>query len=182
MSELFFCASLQQPRNRDGAPVGANGQLKSMNVQPASSSAKKILVVDDSQVILQTLSTQLRSLGYQVFTAIDGSQAATMVRTNKPDLILLDLFFPIDVAFAGGGLRDGFLIIQWLRHLPEGKDVPVIIISGGNPEKYKSQSLAAGAVAFFHKPINHEELLIAIRAALGENMADKISAGQDFEV
>ena len=150
-----------------------------MNDQPASSSGKKILVVDDDMVILHTLTTVLRSNGYQVFTATDGSQAATMVRTKIPDLVLLDLFFPIDVAFAGGGLRDGFLIIKWLRHLPEGKDVPVIMISGSDPEEFRLQALAAGAVGFFHKPIDHGELLAAIREALSENVAGSTSTGQN---
>jgi len=182
MSELSPKTPFQWSRDRDGVPMGVNGQLKSMDVQPTSSSAKKILVVDDDLVILRTLTTALRSKGYQVFTATDGSLAPTMVRTKKPDLILLDLFFPLDVAFAGGGLRDGFLMMQWFRHMPEGKDVPVIMISGSDPEEYRLQAFAAGAVGFFHKPIDHQELLTAISEALGESMADKIPNGQDFEV
>jgi len=120
-------------------------------------------------VIVRTLTTVLRSKGYQVFFATDGSQAATMVRTKKPNLILLDLFFPLDIAYAGGGLRDGFLMIKWFRHMPEGQDVPVIMISGSDPEEYRLQAFAAGAIGFFHKPINHQELFIAISEALGES-------------
>jgi len=118
-----------------------------MNAQTTAPRPGKILVVDDSQIILRILSDALKSKGYQVFTATDGAGAVSLVRKEKPDLILLDLFFPLDVAYCGGGLRDGFLIIEWLRRMDVGKDIPVIVISGADPEKYKARSLAAGAVA-----------------------------------
>jgi DNA-binding response OmpR family regulator len=147
---------------------------ESMNAQTTAPRPGKILVVDDSQIILRILSDALKSKGYQVFTATDGAGAVSLVRKEKPDLILLDLFFPLDVAYCGGGLRDGFLIIEWLRRMDGGKDIPVIVISGADPEKYKARSLAAGAVAFFHKPVNHDELFAAIRATLGENAAGQM--------
>ena len=154
-----------------------------MNTQTTATLPKKILVVDDSRIILQMLSEALVAKGYQVLIATDGSQAASLVRTEKPDLILLDLIFPLDVAFVGGGLRDGFLIIEWLRRMDEGKHVPIIVISGAEPEKYQARALAAGAVAFFHKPVNQDELIAAIHATLGDNIAGEVPvAGQDFDV
>ena len=90
---------------------------ESMNAQTTAPRPGKILVVDDSQIILRILSDALKSKGYQVFTATDGAGAVSLVRKEKPDLILLDLFFPLDVAYCGGGLRDGFLIIEWLRRM-----------------------------------------------------------------
>ena len=63
---------------------------------------KKILVVDDNEVILKTLSLKLGSAGYSVVTAIDGSAAVACARREKPDLILLDISFPPDVAHSDG--------------------------------------------------------------------------------
>ena len=127
---------------------------------------KKILVVDDSLVILKTTSMKLTANGYDVCTAEDGAGAVSAVRRDKPDLILLDLSFPPDVAHGGGVPWDGFLIMQWLQRFDEAKGVPIIVITGGDPVKYKDRALAAGAVSFFHKPINNDELLTVIRKTL----------------
>src|SRR6267143_2497954 len=98
---------------------------------------KKILVVDDSPVILKALSMKLTAAGYDVLTAEDGGGAVSLARREKPDLILLDISFPPDVAHGGGVAWDGFLIMNWLRRLDEGKHIPIMIISGGDPEKFK---------------------------------------------
>ena len=130
---------------------------------------KKILVVDDSAIILKTLSMKLSANGYDVLTAEDGAVAVSTARRERPDLILLDLTFPPDVAHGGGVPWDGFLIIGWLRRMEEAKDIPIIVITGGDPDRYKARALAAGAIAFFQKPINNEELLATIRQTIGES-------------
>src|SRR5438105_2044489 len=63
---------------------------------------KKVLVVDDNKVILKTLSLKLSANGYAIVTAEDGAAAVRAVRSEKPDLILLDVSFPPDVAHGGG--------------------------------------------------------------------------------
>lgn len=132
---------------------------------------KKILVVDDNAIIVKTLSFKLKSNGYDVLSAMDGAEAVTAVRREKPDLIVLDVSFPPDIAFAGGVPWDGFLIIDWLRRIEEAKNTPVVIITGGDPAKYEQKAKAAGAVAFFHKPINHDGLLQVVRSSLAEPVA-----------
>jgi two-component system, OmpR family, KDP operon response regulator KdpE len=132
---------------------------------------KKILVVDDSQVILATTSLKLRAAGYEVFTAEDGSAAVSAVRTQKPDLILLDIGFPADVGHGGGIPWDGFLLMEWFRRLEGVKQTPVIVISGGDPAKFREHALKAGAARYFQKPIKPDELLCAIRQLLGEDAA-----------
>ena len=127
---------------------------------------KKILVVDDSLVILKTISLKLAANGYDVTTAEDGSGAVSAVRRVKPDLILLDLSFPLAAAPGGGVAWDGFLLMDWLRRLDEAKGIPIIVITGSDPSKYKDRALAAGAASFFHKPINNDELLTMISKTL----------------
>ncbi|HWH70617.1 MAG TPA: response regulator [Candidatus Sulfotelmatobacter sp.] len=135
---------------------------------PAPSKRKRILVVDDNKVILKAMAFKLKSSGYDVLMAEDGSEAVSTARQQKPDLILLDINFPPDVAHGGGVPWDGFLIMDWLRRLKEAQEIPVIIVTGGEAATYKERALAAGAVGFFQKPVKPEELLAAIRQALGE--------------
>jgi two-component system cell cycle response regulator len=130
--------------------------------------SKKILVVDDSLVILKVLEFKLKSAGYSVLTAPDGAAAIGLARQEKPDLIVLDISFPPDVAHGGGVRWDGFSIMAWMKRSEETARTPVIVITASDPAKVKEKVLAAGAAGFFHKPINHDELLAAIRAALGE--------------
>lgn len=144
-----------------------------MNAEKNIPAGKKILVVDDDQIILKTLSIALISNGYQVFTAPDGPGAASIVSKERPDLILLDLLFPPDAANVGGALQDGFFIIEWLRRMGEAKDIPIIIISGDKSAKDKKNVMAAGVVGFFTKPIDRVALLAAIRTTLGEDAGDK---------
>jgi CheY-like chemotaxis protein len=127
---------------------------------------KKILVVDDSPVIVRTLSMKLASAGYQAISAFDGSEAVSSVRKEKPDLIILDISFPPDVAHGGGIAWDGFRIIDWLRRIDEAKDTPIIVITGGSEAEYKDRAFAAGAIAFFKKPIDTNELLDVIQRTL----------------
>lgn len=132
---------------------------------------KKILVIDDSRVLLKVLSFKLSTKGYEVLTAEDGGTAMGIIRQTRPDVILLDISFPPDVAHGGGVPWDGFLILDWLQRLEEAKHIPVIVITGGDPAKYKDRALAAGAISFFHKPIDNDELLKSISYALSQSEA-----------
>jgi DNA-binding response OmpR family regulator len=133
-----------------------------------TASAKKILVVDDNEVILKTISLKLQAAGYRAVTALDGAEAVASVRMDAPDLILLDISFPPDV---GGVEWDGFRIMAWLHRLEAVKKTPVIIITGGDEARNKARADSAGAIAYFHKPIDHDDLLKVIRATLARNPA-----------
>ena len=126
---------------------------------------KTILAVDDDAVVLRALTIKLEAKGYHIVPAMDGSQAVSAVRTQKPDLILLDLSFPPEM---GGIQWDGFRIMEWLKRVDEAAKIPIIVVSGGEPEKYEPRVRGLGAAAFFHKPIDHDELVVLIRQTLGE--------------
>ena len=130
---------------------------------------KKILVVDDNPVVLRALSLKLKSAGYDVLMAMDGSEAVSAARRQQPDLIVLDISFPPDVAHGGGVPWDGFLIMEWLRRLDEAKTIPIIVITGGDPAVYKDKALASGAVSFFQKPVDNTELVNTIHKILGDS-------------
>jgi CheY-like chemotaxis protein len=134
---------------------------------------KKILIVDDSLVICRALAMKLEANGYQAFTAAEAGEAIRVVRVEKPDLILLDISFPPDVAHGGIVAWDGFLIMDWLRRSDQARETPFIIITGEELQKNKERALAAGALSFFHKPIDNDELLTAIREALAKSPVGK---------
>jgi CheY-like chemotaxis protein len=136
-----------------------------MSAESTSESVKKILVVDDNEIILKTVSLKLQGAGYQVFTALDGSEAVAAARKENPDLILLDIGFPPAV---DGVPWDGFRVMDWFHRLDSARKIPIIIITGSQDPRYKERAANSGAVAFFHKPIDHDDLLKVIRSVLGE--------------
>jgi CheY-like chemotaxis protein len=119
------------------------------------------------------LTIALSCKGYEVLTAIDGPGAINIVSRDRPDLILLDINFPPDAANVGGALQDGFFIVEWLRRMGAAEDIPIILMSGEKSSKFQKRAQAAKVVGFFHKPIDHVALVDTIRAALGEDTADK---------
>jgi CheY-like chemotaxis protein len=136
-------------------------------------SHNKILIVDDSLVFVKALSKLLAARGYQVLTAEDGAAALSTVRREKPDLILLDINFPPDVAHGGTVNWDGFRIMDWLRRMDEAKGVPIIIVTGGDPAKDKDRCRAPEVVSCFRKPVDHEELLAAIHKTLDRKAGEE---------
>ena len=128
---------------------------------------QKILIVDDDPVIVKAMSLKLASAGYHVISAADGSEGIAAARKEKPDLILLDINFPVDV----GVVWDGFKVIAWLQRVDEAKGTPVVVISGSDAAKFEKRAIEAGAVAYFQKPVDNNQLLALIKKALSETVA-----------
>jgi CheY-like chemotaxis protein len=126
---------------------------------------KTILIVDDNEIVIKTISLKLQGAGYRVVSAMDGSDAVAAARKENPDLILLDISFPPEVT---GVPWDGFRIMEWFHRLDTAKRIPIIIITGSEDPKTKDRATQSGAVAFFQKPIEHDYLLKVVRATLGE--------------
>jgi CheY-like chemotaxis protein len=114
---------------------------------------KTILIIDDDEHLL------LKSNGYAVVWARDAVDAIAVARKEVPDPIILDLGLP-----AG----DGFLVLERMRALADLVAIPVIVLSAWNPTDNKRRAVEAGATAYFHKPPDNHDLLMAIRQALGE--------------
>jgi two-component system KDP operon response regulator KdpE len=117
---------------------------------------KNILVIDDDADLLQGLGIRLISEGYRVTVASNILSALIAVR-NEPDLILLDLGLP-----DGDGMR----LLANLQGL-QTSDIPVIVISARDAV-WEKDVLAAGALAFFQKPVANDELMATIALALEE--------------
>jgi DNA-binding response OmpR family regulator len=119
----------------------------------------KILIVEDDADIRTLLATRLKIAGYEPAFATDTPTALGIARKEQPDLILLDLGLP-------GG--NGLVVLERLRSIAPLATIPVIVVSARDPYTHEARLLAAGARAFIRKPIDTDELLAAIRDALGE--------------
>jgi DNA-binding response OmpR family regulator len=138
-------------------------QTKDLIAQGADQATeKKILIIDDDDHLLLGLTARLKTNGYAVVWASDAVTAISVARKEAPDLIILDLGLP-----AG----NGFLVLDRMRALSDLVAIPVIVLSARDPADNKRRSLDAGAAAYFQKPPDNHEFLMAIRRALGETVA-----------
>ena len=120
----------------------------------------KILIVEDDQDTRQLLKIRLESKGYETAFAADAVTAIQVARTERPDLILLDMGLP-------GG--DGVVVMERLKIFPALAHIPVVVVSAREPTVTEPRATEAGAQAYVQKPIDNEELLGAVRSALGKS-------------
>ena len=108
-----------------------------------------VLVVEDNDDSLFMLKSILNLKGYRVVEAWDGKQAVEVAETEELDLILLDLQLP---------RLNGLGVIHRLRQNAKLQNVPVVIVTGQDPEKYRSHAIAEGCDDFLVKPIDFDRL------------------------
>jgi two-component system nitrogen regulation response regulator NtrX len=136
-----------------------------------------ILIVDDEESILDTLSSILEDEGHDVITASSGESAISKFIENPPDIILLDVWMP--------GI-DGIETLKSIRE--KNRDVCVIMISGHSNIDTAVQAIRLGAYDFLEKPLSLDKVLILIRRALEmqmlekENMALRTSMARKWEI
>lgn len=124
---------------------------------------KKVLIVDDEAEQIDFASTVLEENGYTPLSATNGIEGMKMVRTERPDLILLDILMPE---------RGGIGFYQDLKHDQETKNIPVIIVTGvtrgGHFDDYmlrQGQDIPAPD-GYISKPMNADRMLKVVRELL----------------
>jgi two-component system KDP operon response regulator KdpE len=131
---------------------------------------KRILVVDDEELVLRSLRRILIASGYEALVAASGTQGLDLARKAPPDLVLLDLSMP--------GM-DGLALCRELR---QWSSAPIIVVSARTEERFKIHALDLGADDYLTKPFGTEELLARIRACLRRSagrQADEAPEGAD---
>jgi two-component system KDP operon response regulator KdpE len=113
-----------------------------------------VLVVDDEPAIVRVLAVNLHNRGYQVSTALTGTDALALAVDAPPDLILLDLGLP-DI--------DGLDVIDDLQR--RRPPPPIVVVSGQTDARDKVSALDRGAVDYVTKPFDMNELIARLRAA-----------------
>ena len=122
-----------------------------------SMSKAKVLIVEDDDDLRRGLTRRLQHSGYAVVTAQDGVTAISMARSERPDVVLLDLGLP-----AG----DGLTVLERYANLPELSAIPVVVLTGRDPLTAEPATRKFNVAAFLQKPADNKDLLEAIERAL----------------
>ena len=131
--------------------------LASAFAPPMSETAKTVLLVDDDRNTRDVWSQFLTHAGLQVCQAEDGESAMEIVRSQLPDLVLMDLSLP---------LIDGWTLTTLLKGDPRTSEIPIIVISAHVFAEHRERALAAGCDAFLAKPCPPDHLLREVRRFL----------------
>jgi len=103
---------------------------------------KKVLIVEDDIFLAQLLTNRIGKIGAKVLRAADGEEGIKMIKSEKPDLVLLDLILP---------KKSGFELLEDMRSDPAVQGIPVIIISNLGQESDISRGKDLGAIEYFVK-------------------------------
>ncbi len=128
-----------------------------MKGETVTMSAKKILLVDDEQDILEILSYNLQKEGYEVHTATNGNEGIEMAKNITPDLILLDVMMPE---------KDGIETCQEMRQIKELQKTLIVFLSARGEEFSQLAGYNAGANDYIVKVIKPKVLISKVNALL----------------
>ena len=130
----------------------------------------KVLVVDDEPKILKIVEHSLIREGYEVITALDGSQAIEQFHRQEPDLVILDLMLPH---------VDGFQVCRTIR---ETSSIPIIILSVRNEELDKILGFNLGVDDYLSKPFSPVELCLRVKAVLRRTRQEQSAPNPDSNI
>jgi CheY-like chemotaxis protein len=119
----------------------------------------KVLVVDDDPAILEICSDLLQTEGYTVMVATNGQQALEQIRTDPPQVVLMDIMMPV---------LDGVEACRQVKANPATSDIPIVLMSARTNLTRQSQELAS-ADALVAKPFDIDHLLNTIHDLVGED-------------
>ena len=121
---------------------------------------KKILVVEDEPHIIKLISFILKSSGYDVIEAEIGAVGLKKAKTEKPELIVLDVMMP---------KMDGFEVAKKLKADPATRNIPILMLSSKAQFEDKMKGIDSGATDYITKPFDKQELLEKVREVLEES-------------
>ena len=104
-----------------------------------------ILIVEDNEMNRDMLGRRLERRGYEIKFALDGQEGLDMMKSTKPDLVLMDMGLPV---------LDGWQATTQAKEDPELKDIPIIALTAHALETDRQKALAAGADDFDTKPVD----------------------------
>jgi DNA-binding response OmpR family regulator len=121
-----------------------------------STSAKRVLIVDDDNEIVESVKFALEQRGYQVLVARDGNQGLSMAEREDPDLVILDMMMP---------KRSGFLVLEKLRRT---RPVPlrVVMITANEGSRHKAYAEMLGVDDYIRKPFAMDRLMESVEKLL----------------
>lgn len=114
----------------------------------------RVAVVDDDPGIVKVIGVILRTNGFEVIDALNGSKAVTLVKEEKPDVVLLDIMMP-DI--------DGFEVCRQLKADSSTRDIPVIFVSAKTGLEHVEKGEELGAAGYIIKPFAPAVLIAKIK-------------------
>lgn len=117
----------------------------------------KVLVIEDEETLVKNLADKLKAEGFDVSTANDGEKGLEKIKSEHPDLIILDIMLP--------GL-DGLSICRMVRHDTSTSHIPIIMLTARGTEVDKIVGLESGADDYIVKPFGLGEFLARVRAVM----------------
>jgi DNA-binding response OmpR family regulator len=121
---------------------------------------KKILFIEDESALQKTFRDILEKEGYQMISALDGESGLRLAKSEKPDLILLDLILP---------RKDGFEVLKELKEDETTKGIPVIVLTNLEDIESVEKAIELGATTYLVKAqYSLEEVIQKVKKALGE--------------
>jgi two-component system cell cycle response regulator DivK len=117
----------------------------------------KILLVEDNEMSRDMLSRRLQRRGYEVIVALDGQQGVDMARSEKPDLVLMDMSLPV---------VDGWEATRLIKTSNATKSIPVMAITAHAMAGDKERAFQVGCDDYEIKPVDLPRLLVKIEALL----------------
>jgi two-component system, cell cycle response regulator DivK len=120
---------------------------------------QRILVVEDQEDNRRIIRDLLASAGYEMIEATDGETGVRLARTERPDLILMDIQLPV---------LDGHEATRRIKQNPELRHIPVIVVTSYALSGDDVKAMAAGCDAYVAKPFSPRQLLSKIREFLAE--------------
>ena len=121
---------------------------------------KKILVVDDEEVIRRFLRIYLTKWGYEVKEASDGEQVLEQLGCEGFDLLILDILMPN---------KDGWQVLREVKSNPKTKDIPVIVLTAKNEDFDMFKGYELGASYYLTKPFTKAQLLYGLQLMFGKD-------------
>jgi two-component system alkaline phosphatase synthesis response regulator PhoP len=119
---------------------------------------KRILIIDDEPDIIKVIRYRLKSMGYEIATAINGKEGLEAVRAIKPDLVLLDYLMP---------LLNGAEVCKEIRNDALLKHIPVILMTASIPTELEENIQTMGVDDYILKPFDPEVLIDKIKKLIG---------------
>jgi two-component system, cell cycle response regulator DivK len=137
-------------------------------LDPSTPSGHRLLLVEDNEDNRTIYSTLLRHLGYDVIEAQNGVQAIELARSERPDLILMDISIPE---------MDGWEATRILRGDPVTKDIPIVALTAHALEDDRERAAEVGFSSYLAKPIEPRAVLAEVRRLIGENVTPRPLGG-----
>ena len=128
-----------------------------MTINPNPLQKAKIVIADDDLDLCELLEMKLRQSDYEVHAAMDGVQALEIIRSVRPNLVILDIMMP---------LMSGMEVLRQLKSKTDTTDIPIILMTAKRQESDVNSGFALGVVDYIVKPFNLKDLVVQVKGII----------------